>query len=188
MKQTLLFFLCLGFCMSQSQAQTDSLPDLPQLVVKDTSMIAFIKSSIRYFKNHDKYWKAYYYLDINLTPRDIHINNSVLILAHAGYGIAPRGDFNPQSFNRFYADVIGYTFVDGVTVLFRKQIGYDIPGLGWGGVFQFSEKSLRHLFDILKRNDTRDKTPKKEGDILEGTYTIGNYLYLTEDRKIKSDH
>ncbi len=172
--------------MSQSQAQTDSLPDLPQLVVKDTSMIAFIKSSIRYFKNEDKRWKDYYYLDIDLTPQNIRHGNSVLILADAGYGIAPREDFHPQSFNRDYASVIGYTFIDGVTVLFRKQIGYYIPGLGWGGLFQFSEKSLRHLFDILKRNDTRP--PKKVGEVFDGIYMISNTLYLTKDEKIKSDH
>ncbi len=186
MKQTLLFFLCLVFCTSQSQAQTDSLPDLPQLVVRDTSMIAFNKSSIRYFKKQDKYWNDYYYLVIDLTPRDIHRENSVLILAYASYDIAPRGDFHPQSFNRDYASVIGYTFIDGVTVVFRKRLGYYIPGLGWGGVFQFSEKSLRHLFDILKGNDTRP--PTKVGEVSDGVYMISNTLYLTKDGKIKSAH
>lgn len=188
MKKYLILTLLFNFCIIKSKAQTDSLPDLPQLVVKDTSMIAFIKSSIRYFKKEDKYWKDYYYINISLTPNDVHPKNSLITLAYATYGIAPVGGYHPKSFNRDNASVIGYTFIDDIPILFKKQIGYNIPNIGWNGIFKFSDKSLKQLFDILKRKDTRDKNFKNDGNVIEGVYTISNFLYLTEDRKIKYQH
>ncbi len=186
MKKYLIIFLLLVFCITKSKAQTDSLPDLPQLVVKDTTMIAFIKSSIKYFKKEDKYWKDYYYIEIDLSPWEFHPKNSLITLAYATYGIAPLGAYHSQSFERDKADVIGYTFIDDIPVLFKRKTAR-IAGFR-GDLFQFSPKSLKQLFDILKRKDTRDKDFKNDGNVIEGVYTISNFLYLTEDRKIKYQH
>ncbi len=172
--------------ISNSFAQTDSLPDLPYLVVSDTTMISFIKSSIRYFKKEDRFWKDYYYLEVDLTPWEFHSKNSLITLAYATYNIAPLGEYHSQSFERDNADVIGYTLIDNIPILFKRKTAR-IPGFK-GDLFQFSNNSLKKLFEILKRYDTRDKELKKDKDAIEGVYAIGNFLYLTEDRKIKYEH
>lgn len=175
--------------ISNSFAQTDSLPDLPYLVVSDTTMISFIKSSIRYFKKEDRRWQKYYYIEVDLTPTDVIFpKESILTLANATYLFPLLGTYHQLSFERYTNMLIGYTLIDDVPVLFQKQLGYSLkPNIGFQGLFKYSSRSARKLFDLLKRYDDRDINQKKKYEN-QGVYMISNFLYLTKDRHVKMSH
>lgn len=190
MKKYFFILLFLIGILPSSFSQTDSLPDLPYLVVSDTTMIAFIKSSIRHFKKEDKHWGNYYYIEVDLTPTSVTVpKESVLTLAIASYGFPAFGeDYYATSFERGINMLIGYTLIDDVPVLFKRQIGYYLkPNIGFQGLFKYSSKSARKLFDLLKRYDDRDITQKKKYEN-QGTFMISNFLYMTKDRQVKMLH
>ena len=175
--------------ISNSFAQTDSLPDLPYLVVSDTTMISFIKSSIRYFKKEDKRWQKYYYIEVDLTPTDVIFpKESILTLARADYGFQLLGEYSEKNFRKNNGMVFGYTLVDDILVLFKKQLGYPVkPNIGFRGLFSFSSSSMKKLYDLMKRYDDRDINQKKKYEN-QGVYMISNFLYLTKDRQVKMSH
>lgn len=190
MKKYFFILLFLIGILPSSFSQTDSLPDLPYLVVSDSTMIAFIKNSINYFKKEDKRWQKYYHVEIDLTPTDVILpKESVLTLARAYYNIAKfGGDYPAENFERGTNMLIGYTLIDDVPVLFKNQIGYALkPNIGFKGLFKYSSKSARKLFDLLERYDDRDITQKKKYEN-EGVLLISNFLYMTKDRQVKMLH
>ncbi|PWK16637.1 hypothetical protein LV89_04853, partial [Arcicella aurantiaca] len=61
------------------------------------------------------------------------------------------------------------------------------PNIGFQGLFKYSSKSARKLFDLLERYDDRDITQKKKYEN-QGTFMISNFLYMTKDRQVKMLH